>query len=954
MLAAAFGLAALLAAGCAGAAPRNPELMGRAYFGDDEHAQPRRALRIGRLAVEVDVLGGMARTVVTAHLANPGEEALEGDFVLELPAGSVVTGYALDVEGKMVEGVLEAPRKAKLAYETEVRRGIDPGLAEVTRENAFRTRVFPIREQVGRTVRVAFATPFDAAAPYRLPLNLPEAADEVSVTVRAPEPDLRLAVGGDLPLDFRTGDGGRETTAVLRRRALSGVLELRPPAVRTRVTASRHATGEVFLDVQDEAPATAAAPARVRLYWDTSRSRTDDDLKGEIALVRRWLEQARPAAVDLVLLSDQPAVVESLQPDAEAVARRLAQATYRGATSYGGLAAPVGAADICLLASDGRPTIDGFAPADLGCRLFTLSSAGDADRGLLAAFARASGGEHLDLAARARRDLLAPLLAGGSAVSGVSDGSGRAVAYALVPARRGRFRVVAPAAGELRVRLANGEARSYRGPSAAPHDAAGAVWAGSQVAMLAARARPEPVGVLALSRRYGVASAQASFVVFETTSQWARAGVQPPSTLGPEFLKEYAEAREEIAQEAREARQGRLGEVVDSWAAQKAWWSTNFDPRARPAKRRPQAPGREAVEIPSIPPLPAPPVSRPPAGGGGDSEIHEVVVTSSRREPEGPEITLNVTPWNPDRPYLTALRAAPAGRFWSVAEAEAKAHGGMPAFWLDVAELLFRTGRAEEARRVVLEALEVPAADTATLSVVAERLRRYGDEPRALWLLEEVAFREPDRPQPLRNLALALADRAERPGVSTEARLGDHQRALELLAEVILKPWNGDYDGIELVALMEANRVIAKLQGLGVAQTRLDPRLVALLDVDLRVVLEWNTDATDMDLWVDEPNGERAFYSNPKTAIGGRLSNDMTGGYGPEEYLLRRAPDGKFEVRVDVYATDRLNPNGATTVRATLFRNWGRANEAREALEIELKGDEDEALVGQVQVRGGR
>jgi uncharacterized protein YfaP (DUF2135 family) len=152
---------------------------------------------------------------------------------------------------------------------------------------------------------------------------------------------------------------------------------------------------------------------------------------------------------------------------------------------------------------------------------------------------------------------------------------------------------------------------------------------------------------------------------------------------------------------------------------------------------------------------------------------------------------------------------------------------------------------------------------------------------------------------------------------------------------------------------MEANRIVPKLRALGAAELPLDKRLIALLDVDLRITLEWNTDETDMDLWVDEPTGERAIYSNPKTAIGGRLSNDMTNGYGPEEYLLHHAPDGTYTVRVNVYATDRLNPNGATTIRAHIFRNYGRAGEQEQALELELKrSDKDAQLIGTVKVTG--
>ena len=44
----------------------------------------------------------------------------------------------------------------------------------------------------------------------------------------------------------------------------------------------------------------------------------------------------------------------------------------------------------------------------------------------------------------------------------------------------------------------------------------------------------------------------------------------------------------------------------------------------------------------------------------------------------------------------------------------------------------------------------------------------------------------------------------------------------------------------------------------------------------LRVTLTWNTDNTDIDLWVIEPTGEKCYYSNPKTRNSGRLLEDIT------------------------------------------------------------------------------
>ena len=51
---------------------------------------------------------------------------------------------------------------------------------------------------------------------------------------------------------------------------------------------------------------------------------------------------------------------------------------------------------------------------------------------------------------------------------------------------------------------------------------------------------------------------------------------------------------------------------------------------------------------------------------------------------------------------------------------------------------------------------------------------------------------------------------------------------------------------------------------------------------DLRVTISWNTDATDVDLWVMEPDGTKCFYQHNHTKNGGELSQDQTQGYGPE------------------------------------------------------------------------
>jgi hypothetical protein len=173
---------ALFLAGSALAAPANPELLARDYFGDGGKPHDEQ-LKIGVMDLKVRIAGGAAVTTATLHFDNPSARPVEGDFTLDLPTGSVVTGYALDVNGQMVDGVLVGERKARLAYEAQVRRGIDPGIATVTRAGAFKTRVFPILPGKGRTIRLTFVTPLPAGAAYVFPLESGKAVGAFSLEV---------------------------------------------------------------------------------------------------------------------------------------------------------------------------------------------------------------------------------------------------------------------------------------------------------------------------------------------------------------------------------------------------------------------------------------------------------------------------------------------------------------------------------------------------------------------------------------------------------------------------------------------------------------------------------------------------------------------------------------------------------------------------------------------------
>lgn len=71
--------------------------------------------------------------------------------------------------------------------------------------------------------------------------------------------------------------------------------------------------------------------------------------------------------------------------------------------------------------------------------------------------------------------------------------------------------------------------------------------------------------------------------------------------------------------------------------------------------------------------------------------------------------------------------------------------------------------------------------------------------------------------------------------------------------------------------------------------------------MDIKVILYWDTNFTDVDLWVTDPASERVFYGNRRSKIGGELDIDITTGYGPETFTQKSALPGEYLVQVQYY-----------------------------------------------------
>ena len=164
-----------------------------------------------------------------------------------------------------------------------------------------------------------------------------------------------------------------------------------------------------------------------------------------------------------------------------------------------------------------------------------------------------------------------------------------------------------------------------------------------------------------------------------------------------------------------------------------------------------------------------------------------------------------------------------------------------------------------------------------------------------------------------------------------------------------MRRWDSRFPEIEVIALEEVNRIIPRAKAAGVSVVPLDPRLIKLLDCDVRIVMTWQADNTDIDLWVTEPSGEKAFYQHNRTTIGGLVSCDFTQGYGPEEYLVRRAAHGMYRIDADYFGSRATRLLGPVTVQVDVFTNYGGPSERRKSLTLRLKEAQETARIGEIE-----
>ena len=944
------------------------------------------------LNIDVEVSGSRALTTVEMTFFNPNRRVLEGELQFPLMDGQQIVGFALDIDGKLRDAVPVDKATGQQVFEDVIRARIDPALLEVTQGNNYKLRVYPLPAQGTRRVLLRYAetlTVDGALRRYRLPLEYAKqlANFQLRVTVRAPEAAPKIGGTGPQGLNFQAKGIDYEAEISRRDFAARGLLEVFLPASTKPEVRTQVVNGKTYFLAEMPVPMTAAlftriVPNIVGIVWDASGSGAQRDRVREFALLDAYFKHMGSGEVRLTRVREVAEPAETFRisnGDWSALKRALEATPFDGATQLGAVNLNGGAGEI-LVFSDGLDNFGDTRLARAKVPVYAINTAAKTDHARLRAMAELSGGRYIDMTAVSAADAARQLL---QAAPRITDLQGEGVAALttasrLADAANGYRWLVAGeltgASGVVTVTYDNPQARALRltqrimikaGDNADTQ--AARAWAGLRVAELDGEYRMNRVEIRRLGMAFGLPSRETSLIVLDRVEDYVRHEITPPA----ELRAEYERQRANLHVRAGDDRKRQSDRVVQMLKEKTSWWERDF-PKGEPPRRevkakqasgradgmlmqergesdlRRQAPATESSAMRDRVAAPPPPSSRPAApapalAGRSQDAMASMGAGTAAKDESRPvsgaaSIGIQLKRWTPDAPYYKRFSSAGKDELYRIYLEERAAYTNSTAFFLDAADAFFEKGLTALGVRVLSNLAEMDLENRHILRILGYRLMQANQPKLAIPILQRVLELAPNEPQSYRDLGLAFAADKQ------------WQKATDNLNEVVIRPWHGRFPEIELTALDELNAIVA-IADSAVNTSRYDTRLLRNLPVDLRVAMSWDADNTDIDLWVTDPNGEKAYYGNRITWQGGRMSQDYTGGYGPETFSLKHAKPGKYKVEANFYGHNQQIVASATTLQLKLTTKFGTREAKEQVVTLRLKGRSEMVQVGEFEVK---
>ena len=925
------------------------------------------------LDIDVDVTGSIATTKFTMIFKNRTDKTLEGELLFPLPEGVTVSGYALDINGKMRNAVPVEKAKATQVFEEIEHRRVDPGLLERVEGNNFRTRIYPFPAQGIRTVSISYEheLPIEKNAfRYRLPMDFKENIEIFSVkaTVRqiAEPPQIDEKFDNELTFDkqetnyvasFSRKNYKPERSLIFAMPVPDNV----PQVVMQSASGSYYFLASVMPKIETRKKQWSD---NIGIIWDVSLSGMERDFKKEFQLLNTLIKEKKNLQISLYLLNNEykeGGVFKITNGNWSDLQKTLENAVYDGGTNYSKIVTDKSSAKEFLLFSDGISTLsdaDFVKSASRDKIVHCIVSSPKADYSALKFIAAQTGGKFINLNALSEEKIHSVLtyealhflriennndvrevypsistpVYGNFSISGILDGQKTDITLLFGYGNEVTSKVTV----KLDSKNASAQGNIYR------------IWAQKKINELDLQYEKNKSDLKSLGEQFGIVTRNTSLIVLETVQDYITYNIVPPAELQNEYLKIKKRKDDENAQ----IRKTLIEQAIASADDLKKWWNTDF--KASPKKKYPEPDEpnvvvydeeRERLDVDEV----VAPVTRQnnvmlksaerrlySASVDRISSSEEMLKDKSSQSTQP---SIHLTPIKQDSEYIKQLTGKIDADYAIYLKIRPE-YIGTPSFYFDMADWFFRLNDREKALRILTSIADLELENASLFRLLGYRFKEYGEYALEAHVCKKVIDWRPMEPQSYRDYALALSD------------AGKNQEALNYLYSILNQSFADHIvsrsSGIAEVIVTELNALISINKKLNISE--INKKLINNMPVDIRIALNWNMNSTDIDLHVKDPNGETCYYSHNRTDIGGRISNDITQGYGPEQFLLKKAIKGKYKVFVNYFGDSQVKAEGPSTVMLEIFSNYSAENQQHKIVCLQMSKETKQTENGLIKV----
>ncbi|MEM6297372.1 MAG: VIT domain-containing protein, partial [Bacteroidota bacterium] len=547
-------------------------------------------IRLDSVSVEVSILGNVARTTTTFVFYNPNERVLEGELNFPLQEGQSVYRFAMDVNGRLREGVIIEKEVATRAFESITRQAVDPGILEQTVGNNYRVRVYPIPEKDFKKVIVAYEE---------------EITDRYTLT-------LDYGTVKDFSLEVTRLDGKNFDESSLTHTFLGGEIKENHFFVQN----SEQAKGEItltdlgneetsifrndstfYLVVPTKTPEIRTqAPTILDVFWDVSASGDKRNLAKERELLKRYLQTLGAVQVRISTFSYQLHERRSFSLRDSSVIIQidefLREQIYDGGTNLQALNDLPKDAERVLLFSDGLSTLgklEELTKQQKKVRIDAVVSSQSADFQNLRSLTERTGGSIIKTASMNAEEAVAILQNDSYRLISVSyDAKTVREVYPKAPftisadkplSLAGKLTDSRPTKlflsfGTSPQNILKTQEITLESPKEAQKVDLDRQWAKLKSAHLqASRGQNAKAELIALAKAYHLVTPYTSLIVLDRLEDYLRYDIVPPPELQEEYFARKAEQKAQKEEEESSIVEGVLEEDEEY---RREWWEKNL------------------------------------------------------------------------------------------------------------------------------------------------------------------------------------------------------------------------------------------------------------------------------------------------------------------------------------------------------------------------------------------